>query len=132
MIDQFDFEDSPEGISPFMDEIFAGLVMNAANHSVPKLNYDKSKSYPPHIISLIKQRREIRRDRKRVNYNNKSILNSEYNKLTSLIKKSIKEYTEWKWSLFLGKLGPRPPSSSIFWKIINRARCPQKTSLIRP
>ena len=130
MIDQFDFEDSPEGISPFMDEIFARLVMNAANHSVPKLNYDKSKSYPPHIISLIKQRREIRRDRKRVNYNNKSILNSEYNKLTSLIKKSIKEYTEWKWSLFLGKLGPHPPSSSIFWKIINRARCPQKTSSI--
>ena len=130
MIDQFDFEDSPEGISPFMDGIFARLVMNAANHSVPKLNYDKSKSYPPHIISLIKQRREIRRDRKRVNYNNKSILNSEYNKLTSLIKKSIKEYTEWKWSLFLGKLGPHPPSSSIFWKIINRARCPQKTSSI--
>ena len=50
--------------------------------------------------------------------------------MTGLIKKAIKEYTEWKWSLFLGKLGPHPPSSSIFWKIINRARSPKKTSSI--
>ena len=32
MIDQFDYENSPEGISPFLDEIFAGLVMKAANN----------------------------------------------------------------------------------------------------
>jgi len=32
--------------------------------------------------------------------------------------------------LFLGKLGPRTPSSSFFWKIINRARPPKKTSSI--
>jgi hypothetical protein len=30
----------------------------------------------------------------------------------------------------LGKLGPHPPSSSIFWKIINRARSPKRTSSI--
>ena len=133
LIDQIDpgvLGDSSEGIAPFLDEIFADLVIKAANRSVPKLNFDQSKSYPPHIIDLIKQRREVRRDKKRVILENKPILNSEYNKLTGLIKKAIKEYTEWKWSLFLGKLGPHPPSSSIFWKIINRARSPKKTSSI--
>ena len=133
LIDQIDpgvLGNDSERVAPFLDEIFAGLVIKAANRSVLKLNFDQSKSYPPHIINLIKQRREVRRDRKRVIFENKPILNSEYNKLTGLIKKVIKEYTEWKWSLFLGKLGPHPPSSSIFWKIINRARSPKKTSSI--
>jgi hypothetical protein len=106
------------------------LFVRAADQSVPKIHFDQSKSYPPHIISLIKERREVRRDRKRVTFENKPILSTEYNRLTSLIKKSIKEYTEWKWSLFLGKLGPHPPSSSLFWKIINRARSPKRTSSI--
>jgi hypothetical protein len=79
---------------------------------------------------LIKERREVRKDRKKLTFENKPILSTEYNRLTSLIKKSIKEYTEWKWSLFLGKLGPHPSSSSIFWKIINRARSPKRTSSI--
>ena len=130
LIDQVGFDGDPGGISPFLDEIFAGLVVKAADRSIPKLNYDHGKSYPPHIIRLINQRREIRRDKKRVNFENKPIINAEYNKLTSLIKKAIKEYSEWKWSLFLGKLGPHPPSSSIFWRIINRARSPKKTSSI--
>jgi hypothetical protein len=130
LIDQIGFDDDPERISPFLDEIFADLVVRAADQSVPKIHFDQSKSYPPHIISLIKERREVRRDRKRLTFENKPILSTEYNRLTSLIKKSIKEYTEWKWSLFLGKLGPHPPSSSIFWKIINRARSPKKTSSI--
>jgi hypothetical protein len=30
----------------------------------------------------------------------------------------------------MGKLGPHPPSSSLFWKIINRARSPKRTSSI--
>ena len=133
LIDQIDpgvLGNDSERVAPFLDEIFADLVITAANRSVTKLNFDQSKSYPPHIINLIKQRREVRRDRKRVIFENKPILNSEYNKLTGLIKKAIKEYTEWKWSLFLGKLGPHPPSSSIFWKIINRARSPKKTPSI--
>ena len=46
-------------------------------------------------------------------------MNSEYNKLTGLIRKAIKEYTERKWKLLLGKLGPYPVTSSIFWNIIN-------------
>ena len=106
------------------------LLFWAADQSVPKIHFDQSKSYPPHIISLIKERREVRRDRKRLTFENRPILSTEYNRLTSLIKKSIKEYTEWKWSLFLGKLGPHPPSSSLFWKIINRARSPKRTSSI--
>jgi hypothetical protein len=130
LIDQIGFDDDPERISPFLDEIFADLVVRAADQSVPKIHFDQSKSYPPHIISLIKERREVRRDRKKLTFENKPILSTEYNRLTSLIKKSIKEYTEWKWSLFLGKLGPQPPSSSIFWKIINRARSPKRTSSI--
>ena len=46
------------------------------------------------------------------------------------IKKAIKEYTERRWSNFLGKLGPYPASSSIFWQIINRARTQKKSSSI--
>jgi hypothetical protein len=130
LIDQIGFDDDPERISPFLDEIFADLVVRAADQSVPKIHFDQSKSYPPHIISLIKERREVRRDREKLTFENKPILSTEYNRLTSLIKKSIKEYTEWKWSLFLGKLGPHPPSSSLFWKIINRARSPKRTSSI--
>ena len=42
----------------------------------------------------------------------------------------IKEYTEKRWSLFLGKLGPYPASSSIFWRIINKARAPKTISSI--
>jgi hypothetical protein len=44
LIDQICFGDDPEGISPFLDEIFADLVVRAAGRSVPKLNFDQSKS----------------------------------------------------------------------------------------
>jgi len=43
LIDQIDpgvLGDSSEGIAPFLDEIFADLVIKAANRSVPKLNFD--------------------------------------------------------------------------------------------
>jgi hypothetical protein len=82
------------------------------------------------FFSSFKMRQQVRRDKKKVNFENRAILNTEYNRLTSLIKKAIKEYTEEKWSIFLGKLGPYPASSSIFWKIINRARSPKKSSTI--
>jgi hypothetical protein len=95
LIDQVGFDGDPEGISPFLDEIFAGLVVRAADRSIPKLNYDHGKSYPPHIIRLISQRREIRRDKKRVNFENKPIINAEYNKLTSLIKKAFCSKFDW-------------------------------------
>ena len=50
--------------------------------------------------------------------------------MTNLIRNSIEIYTEEKWSEFLGKLGPYPPSSSIFWQIINQARSQKKASSI--
>ena len=55
---------------------------------------------------------------------------SEYNRLSGLIKKSINEYKEKRWSNFLGKLGPYPASSGKFWQIINRARTQKKSSTI--
>ena len=60
----------------------------------------------------------------------RSVLNTEYNRLTGLIKKAVKDYTEKRWSNFLGKLGSYPASSSIFWQIINRARTQKKSSAI--
>ena len=125
MINQYDLETTSD-----LNEVFSKLVIESANQSIPKLQCFTQKSYPPHIVSLIKTRQQVRRDKKKVNFENRPILNTEYNRLTSLIKKAIKEYTEVKWSIFLGKLGPYPASSSIFWKIINRARSPKKSSTI--
>ena len=52
-IDQIGF-DEPEKMTPFLDEIFADLVVRVADQSVLKIHFDQSKSYPPHIINLIK------------------------------------------------------------------------------
>ena len=88
------------------------------------------KSYPPHIIEIIKLRRKVRKKKKKQSLEERSVSNTEYNRLTGLLKKAIKEYTEKRWSLFLGKLGPYPASSSIFWRIINKARAPKTISSI--
>ena len=57
-------------------------------------------------------------------------INTQFNNLTGLLRKAIKEYTEKRWSHFLGKLGPYPASSSLFWQIINKARTQKKSSSI--
>jgi hypothetical protein len=57
-------------------------------------------------------------------------LTTEYNRLTNKVNKAIKEYTEKRWSRFLGKLGPHPTSSSAFWNIINKARTQKSSSSI--
>ena len=82
------------------------------------------------IIELIKLRRTVRKNKKGKGLDKSSVLNAEFNRLTGLIKKAIKEYTERRWSNFLGKLGPYPASSSIFWQVINRARTQKKSSSI--
>jgi hypothetical protein len=41
MIDQFDFEDSPEGISPFLDEIFAGVSFGFMFMDQPRGNFSQ-------------------------------------------------------------------------------------------
>ena len=104
--------------------------INAADLTIPKFANSHTKSYPAHIIELIKLRRKIRKNKKGKSLEKSSVLNTEYNRLTGLIKKAIKEYTERRWSNFLGKLGPYPASSSIFWQIINRARTQKKSSSI--
>ena len=111
-------------------EQFSNFVINAANSTIPKFANSYSKSYPSHIIELIKLRRTVRKNKKGKGLDKSSVLNAEFNRLTGLIKKAIKEYTERRWSNFLGKLGPYPASSSIFWQVINRARTQKKSSSI--
>ena len=102
-------------------EKFSLGIKEAANQSIPKVCDSKTKSYPGHIIELIKMRKEVRQIRKK-GLVERVQLNTEYNRLTDLIKLNIKQYTEEKWKVFLDKLGPYPASTSVFWQIINRAR----------
>ena len=113
-----------------IQELFSSLIINAADSSIPKFTNTLLKSYPSHIIELINNRREIRKNKKGKGLEMRSVLNTEYNRLTGLLKKAVKDYTERRWSNFLGKLGPYPASSSIFWQIINKARTQKKSSSI--
>ncbi len=107
------------------------LMVRAAESSIPKfLNYN-AKSYPEEIISLIKNRREIRRDIKKIiDLDAKKIFRTEYNRLTRELNQSIKSYTEKSWLRFLGKLGPYPPSTREFWAKINQAKNQKKSGNI--
>ena len=99
--------------------------------AIPKYLNRFTKNDPEHIISLIKERRLVRKDIKLVsNPDAKAALRTEYNKLSVLIKKSIKDHTELNWKNFLGKLGPYPPSTREFWNVINRARTQKKSGSI--
>jgi len=111
-------------------EHFSNLIIKAADSSIPKFAKTTQKSYPSHILELIKARRASRKNKKGKSLEVCRVLNTEYNRLTGLIKKSIKEYTERRWSNFLDKLGPYPASSGTFWRIINRARTQKKSSTI--
>ena len=114
-----------------IEKLFSNLLTQAANSSILKFENKQLKSYPSHIIKIIKQRKEARKSRKRADGSDiRAILSTEYNRLTTLLKKSIKSYTEKKWEIFIDKLGPFPASSGLFWDIINRARNPKKTSNI--
>ena len=113
------------------DEIFSNLVNVSASKAIPKCTATTLKSYPRPIVILIKARQALRKKKKkkeRTNSEELKILNTEFNKLTRQIKVAIKKYTEDRWANFLGKLGPYPASSSIFWSIINRARTQKKGS----
>ena len=113
------------------DEIFSNIVNVSASKAIPKCTATTLKSYPRPIVILIKARQALRKKKKkkeRTNSEELKILNTEFNKLTRQIKVAIKKYTEDRWANFLGKLGPYPASSSIFWSIINRARTQKKGS----
>ena len=128
MIGQIDMEGEFSDLSDFNDlsKKFSSLIINTANQTVPKLLNRQLKSYPPHIIEIIDMRRDARKIRKKKCLDQKGIFSAEYNRLTGILRKAIKEYTEKKWAHFLGKLGPYPASSSVFWRIISRARSPKK------
>jgi hypothetical protein len=128
MIDEMDISED-FGINE-LDALFTSVVSSAADGAIPKFTNKQLKSYPGPIVHLIKRRRVVRKKKRKKKGDELKSLNAEYNNLTHLIRNSIKKYTEEKWAEFLGKLGPYPPSSSIFWQIINRARTHKKSTAI--
>jgi hypothetical protein len=128
MISGYEWGDFSDIIS--VNELFTRLLLESGEASVPKFVKVHHKSYPSHILQIIKERQAIRKEKKGKSFEILKVLNSIYNKLTGLMRFKIKEYTEKKWSLFLGSLGPYPASSSIFWNIINRARSQKYSSSI--
>ena len=61
------------------------VTKEAANQAIPKLSYSKTKSYPGHIIELIKMRREVRKLKKREQCPEERVrLNTEFNRLIVL------------------------------------------------
>ena len=76
-------------------------------------------------------RREVRKLKKREQCPEERVqLNTEFNRLTAMIRLNTKNYTEDQWKVFLNKLGPYPAASSVFWQIINRARSSKSSSSI--
>ena len=75
-----------------MDKIFTSFLANAAESSIPKFNNIHLKSYPGHILELIKSRRESRKakNKKGLSKLSRQNLSTVYNKLSFLIKNSIK------------------------------------------
>jgi hypothetical protein len=83
------------------NEQFTSIVSRAAEVSIPKFAPCHAKSYPAHIVELIKTRRVFRKGKKLAKGEEKTKLTTEYNRLTSKINKAIREYTEKRWSRFL-------------------------------
>ena len=48
-----------------LNEVFSSLIIKSANESVPKMLNSPLKSYPPHIIEIIKLRRKVRKKKKK-------------------------------------------------------------------
>ena len=82
--------------------MFSSLIINAADLTIPKFANSHTKSYPAHIIELIKLRRKIRKNKKGKSLEKSSVINTEYNRLTGLIKKAIKDL-KWKSKYDLNK-----------------------------
>ena len=110
-----------------LNDIVTQNISEATHASIPRYDDAYENTLPQEIICLIRKRREIRKIIKK----NKSPLQvTEYNKLTGLIQKSIKDYTSKKWNKFLSKLGPYPASTRVFWQKINKAREQSQKSAI--
>ena len=111
-----------------LNRVICNDILEAANTAIPKHSNNSVKTFARSILELIEKRRLARKNLKK--NKNSTQCKLEYNRLTGLIKKAIKNYTEKKWELFLGKLGPYPVSSRVFWKIINQTRSQKSTSAI--
>ena len=102
-----------------LNEIISKQILEAAEISIPKYKNMFGKSFPKKIVELIHARRLLR---KKIKKDKEPTLIRQYNQVTYDIKKSIKQHTSNKWENFLGKLGPYPVSSRLFWNQINKAR----------
>lgn len=102
-----------------LNDLISKQILNAVEKSVPKCVIRGNNSLPKEIVDLIKLKRDTRRAMKKINNQH---LKTFYNKLTSQIKKLIKEYKEKIWLKMLEKIGPYPVSSKIFWEKINQSR----------
>ncbi len=94
-------------------------MLETIEESVPKFIKRGFNSLPKEIVDLIKFKKETQKSMKSTK---SSSLKSLYNKLTSQVKISIKNYREGVWAKFIEKLGPHPVSSKVFWDKINQAR----------
>ena len=109
----------------------SNLMNYAANSSIPKYLNCCVKSYSSEVISLINERREIRRDIKKIrDLEEKKIFKAMYNRTSAKLRFLINEYTDKNWTRFLGKLGQYPTSTREFWSIINKAKQQKKSGTI--
>ena len=94
-------------------------IIDAARGSIPEMsaNAHTGSKLPPHIIDLIKHRKDIRKRCKR-DPGAKPYLNQ----LTTRIKEEIAAEKDQQWQQFLDRVGPNRTSSRPFWKRINEAR----------
>jgi len=102
-----------------LNEKISSHMLETIEESVPKFIKRGFNSLPKEIVDLIKFKKETRKSMKSTK---SSSLKSLYNKLTSQVKISIKNYREGVWAKFIEKLGPHPVSSKAFWDKINQAR----------
>ena len=97
-----------------LNEMFSSAIIESADQSIPKVLKISSKNYPPHIIELIKLRREVRRKKKKICFDKLGTYNNEYNKLTCSIKLVIRTHIEKKWVFFWKSWVPIPPPQVFF------------------
>ena len=99
-------------------------IVSAARKSIPpRTNGPLGKSFPPHIVKLIFERKAARSVKHR-----SVAAKQEYNRLTNELQERICAHRSAQWDAFIEKLGPRPSSTRPFWQKINQIRSGTRTS----